>query len=187
MAKIGTMAKLKKRTNLIVAAVVIGLVLVAPLPALQPHLGHQPLGCLVVERAARQAQDGMDAAIAVPPLVLLEDALDQLALLRVFVRFREELQMVVVGAAGQPRDGEQAVQGKLPPQFRDYPRLFAFARSFARTKAFNFFKYSFSMRRRWFSAIKSSSCPGVSLRLPFSGPLARPRLSVIRPSSPSSR
>ena len=58
-------------------------------------------------------------------------------------------------------------------------------RSSSKTKACKFFRYSFSARSRWFSAIRSSS---TSLgNLASCPPLLRPRRSIANPSAPSSR
>lgn len=84
--------------------------------------------------------------------------LDCLTLIPVLFRLVQSFLVMVIAAPGEFGCYQEFIQWIFLPQFRDNDYFFPFPRS--ATKAFNFFRYSFSARRYSFSA--SSCSNGVS-------------------------
>lgn len=77
----------------------------------------------MIEPLAQWPQRRCDAAIAVPPFVLVIDALNSVFSLRVFVGNLQRFLLVIKGAAGKARQFQEVVDGVLAPQFMDYLRF----------------------------------------------------------------
>lgn len=86
----------------------VGTILLRPDQRLQSHPGHQALDGLVVDALTQPAQLRSHAAIAVAPLVAVEDGLDRLLQRGMAVRARGRLLPVIERAARQLRQFEQS-------------------------------------------------------------------------------
>ncbi len=76
----------------------------------------------------------------------------------ILIRFRiiKLLAVIVIGTAGDSGNINEQTYLVFMPQFPDHLCFFS-CRTLSETKAFNFFKYAFSARRRCTSAMRSSS------------------------------
>lgn len=99
-----------------------------------------------------------DPSIAITTLMLNTNLLDHFSLLEVLLRLTRMVPVIVIIASGEARYYQKQCQWVFPPQFRDNSYLLPLSRfSRSATKAFNFFRYSFSARRYKFSSSSSSS------------------------------
>ena len=98
------------------------------------------------------------SSIAIATIAFIIDLADKRLYFGILIRFRriKLLAVIVVGAARDTSNVNEQTYLVFMPQLPYYLCFFS-CRTLSATKAFNFFKYAFSARRRCTSAIRSSS------------------------------